>query len=456
MTSKLTLSIYNTLTRQKEIFEPLDERNVRMYVCGPTVYDYAHIGNARPIIVFDIVFRLLQHIYGKKHTTYVRNITDVDDKINERARDSGISIRELTEETVRIFHQDIHGLGVLEPTAEPRATEHIKDMISLIEKLIINGHAYEADGHVLFDVASMAHYGQLSRRSIEDMQAGARVEVAPYKKGAMDFVLWKPSDPHIPGWDSPWGFGRPGWHIECSAMSWRYLGEYFDIHGGGIDLAFPHHENEIAQSCCVFGQPKMANFWMHNGFLQVEGHKMSKSLGNFITIHDLLTKWPGEVLRFNMMRTHYRQPLDWTQRGLEESMKALDAFYESISDVEAGSMPSEIEVALCDDFNTPRAIAALHVLRGKAQKGDQNAAASLKAGANLIGLLDMSADEWFSIRNKGSASVDEKQIEAAIVARNAARKSKDFAEADRIRDELIQRGIILQDGANGTSWDIVR
>ena len=321
------LMLYNTLTRRKEAFEPLDPANVRMYVCGPTVYDYAHIGNARPVIVFDVLFRLLRHIYGPKHVTYVRNITDVDDKINARAAEEGVSIRELTERTARQFHQDIKALGVLPPTVEPRATDHIAEMKTLIEALVANGHAYVAENHVLFDVPSMPDYGRLSNRSLEEMEAGARVEVAPYKKDPMDFVLWKPSKPGEPAWPSPAGItahGRPGWHIECSAMAEKHLGPVFDIHGGGIDLVFPHHENEIAQSRCAHGTPVMARYWLHNGFLQVEGEKMSKSLGNFITIHDLLKDWPGEVVRFNMLRTHYRQPIDWTMKGLEESQATLD------------------------------------------------------------------------------------------------------------------------------------
>ena len=331
------LKIYNTLTRTKETFRPIDPANVRMYVCGPTVYDYAHIGNARPLIVFDVLYRLLRHLYGKEHVRYVRNITDVDDKINARAADRGITIRELTEETNRVFQEDVRALGCLEPDVQPRATDHIAQMIAIIERLIASGHAYAADGHVLFDVPSMPTYGGLSRRSLDEMLAGARVDVAPYKRGDMDFVLWKPSKENEPGWDSPWGRGRPGWHIECSAMSWAHLGETFDIHGGGIDLVFPHHENEIAQSCCAFDREVMANYWMHNGFLQVEGEKMSKSLGNFVTIHELLhtekfggRKWPGEVLRLAMLRTHYRQPIDWTVKALEEVETALRRWAEFV------------------------------------------------------------------------------------------------------------------------------
>ena len=331
----MELRLYDTLTREKRTFTPIDSARVRMYVCGPTVYDFAHIGNARPVIVFDVLFRLLRHVYGEKHVTYVRNITDVDDKINARSAELGISIRKLTEETYRNFKEDVAALGCLSPTVEPRATEHVEEMKALIERLVKSGHAYVAEDHVLFDVASMKDYGKLSNRSLDEMIAGARVEVAPFKKDPMDFVLWKPSGPGEPAWSSPSGIkkpGRPGWHIECSAMSWKHLGETFDIHGGGIDLVFPHHENEIAQSRCAFQTPVMANFWMHNGFLQVEGEKMSKSLGNFVTINDLLKDWPGEVVRFTMLQTHYRQPMNWTLSGLRESQKSLDHWYKLTGD----------------------------------------------------------------------------------------------------------------------------
>ncbi|HHI82577.1 MAG TPA: cysteine--tRNA ligase, partial [Rhizobiales bacterium] len=370
----MTLTLYNTLTRRKEPFTPIDPKNVRMYVCGPTVYDYAHIGNARPIIVFDVLFRLLRHLYGKTHVTYVRNITDVDDKINARAAREGVPIADVTERTIRQFHEDIAALGVLEPTIEPRATQHISQMIEMIRALIEKGHAYEADGHVLFNVPSMPDYGQLSNRSRDEMIAGARVEVAAYKKDPADFVLWKPSTGNEPGWESPWGFGRPGWHIECSAMSGEYLGKVFDIHGGGIDLQFPHHENEIAQSRCAHGTDVMANVWMHNGFLQVEGEKMSKSLGNFITIHELLKDWPGEVLKFNMLRTHYRQPIDWTLKGLTESHTVLRRLYERAGT--KGEPGTDVFEALCDDLNTPAAIASLH---------QASTAEMLAGGLSLLG-----------------------------------------------------------------------
>ena len=396
------LKLYNTLTRSKEVFTPLDPNNVRMYVCGPTVYDYAHIGNARPLIVFDVLFRLLRHIYGPEHVRYVRNITDVDDKINARAAERGITIRELTEETNKIFQEDVKALGCLEPTVQPRATEHIAEMIAIVEKLIASGHAYAADGHVLFDVPSMADYGRLSRRSLDEMLAGARVDVAPYKRGEMDFVLWKPSKENEPGWESPWGYGRPGWHLECSAMSWKHLGESFDIHGGGIDLVFPHHENEIAQSRCAFHSGVMANVWMHNGFLQVEGEKMSKSLGNFVTIHELLhtekfggRNWPGEVLRLAMLNSHYRQPIDFTVKALQEAEVDLrswsTAMYNSAAlgrpDDEQPELTPEVEQALLDDLNTSEAVTALHALAKQANQGSARAKVLLMDACEWLGIL---------------------------------------------------------------------
>ena len=443
----MSLRLYNTLTRSKEDFSPLDPKNVRMYVCGPTVYDYAHIGNARPVIVFDVLFRLLRQIYGADHVTYVRNITDVDDKINAKAREEGVSIREVTERTTKQFHADIAALGVLPPTVEPRATEHIAEMIAIIEKLIANGHAYAADGHVLFNVPSMKDYGQLSRRSLDEMLAGARVDVAPYKRGDMDFVLWKPSDETTPGWDSPWGRGRPGWHIECSAMSWKHLGEVFDIHGGGIDLVFPHHENEIAQTRCAFGRNVMANVWMHNGFLQVEGQKMSKSLGNFLTINELLADWPGDVLRFNMLRTHYRQPIDWTLKSLEESWRTLEGFFNNAGAVhaEAGKIAAPVLEALTDDLNTPKAIAELHALD---RPGAQNALGETLKSLGFTGNLTSP---------KAETAVDAAAVNALITARLDARKAKNWAESDRIRDELATMGIAIKDNKDGTtSWEVKR
>lgn len=455
----MTLQLYNTRTRKKEPFTPLDAENVRMYVCGPTVYDYAHIGNARPVIVFDQLYRLLRFLYGESHVKYARNITDVDDKINARAAEEGVSISDVTERTTRQFHDDIDALGVLPPDIEPRATGHIPQMRALIERLMDNGHAYEAEGHVLFDVPSMADYGKLSRRSLEEMQAGARVDVAPYKKDPMDFVLWKPSGEGEPAWDSPAGIkspGRPGWHIECSAMSAEHLGETFDIHGGGIDLVFPHHENEIAQSTCGHGTPIMAQVWMHNGYLQVEGEKMSKSLGNFITIHDLLQDWPGEAVRLAMLTTHYRQPFNWTAAGVREAKRTLDHWYELTDGVEPGCMLcADVLQALEDDLNTPKALAAIHELRREAAKGEKSAAACLKACAQFLGLLSKTAEEWTAWR-PASVKVDTGQVERLVDARTAARDARNFAEADRIRDELAGMGIAIKDGPEGTTWEVAR
>jgi cysteinyl-tRNA synthetase len=454
----MELKLYDTLTRDKRVFTPLDPSQVRMYVCGPTVYDFAHIGNARPVIVFDVLFRLLRHIYGPDHVTYVRNVTDVDDKINARATERGVSIGELTEETYKIFHDDVQALGCFEPTHEPRATAYIEPMKELIERLVKSGHAYVAEDNVLFHVPSMKDYGSLSRRPLDEMIAGARVEVAPYKKDPQDFVLWKPSKPGEPAWPSPAGVkmpGRPGWHIECSAMSWKHLGETFDIHGGGIDLVFPHHENEIAQSRCAFHTPTMANFWVHNGFLQVEGEKMSKSLGNFVTIHELLKDWAGEVVRFTMLQTQYRQPINWTVAGLREAQKNLDHWYDLTADAEPGYLCADALGALLDDLNTPKAFAALHDLRGEAAKGVKPAAASLKASAQLIGLLQLPATKWAAFR-PASLSIDEKKVVSLIEARTAARAEKNFRESDRIRDELAAMGVVLKDSKDGTTWEIAR
>jgi cysteinyl-tRNA synthetase len=434
----MTLRLFNSLSKTKDDFAPLDARHVRMYVCGPTVYDFAHIGNARPSIVFDVLFRLLRHDYGDAHVTYVRNITDVDDKINARAAERGISIRELTEQTARIYDEDMAALGNLHPTITPRATEHIAEMVAMIETLIANGHAYEAQGHVLFDVSSKPDYGKLSRRSLDEMLAGARVEVAPYKKNAMDFVLWKPSEAALPGWESPWGRGRPGWHIECSAMSGKYLGETFDIHGGGVDLMFPHHENEIAQSESAHHGHPLAKIWMHNGFLQVEGEKMSKSLGNFFTIRDLLADWPGEVLRFNMLRSHYRQPIDFTLAGLRESWKTLERWYE-VTEPLADPAPDEnFLAALSDDLNTPQAIASLH----------QAEPLALAGGLGFLGFSNVAMK--ITIKPK----VDEQEIADAIALRQKARAAKNFAESDHIRDALLAKGIVLKDGPQGTTWEV--
>jgi cysteinyl-tRNA synthetase len=468
----MELKLYDTLTREKRVFRPLDPAHVRMYVCGPTVYDYAHIGNARPVIVFDVLFRLLRHLYGAEHVTYVRNITDVDDKINARAAEEypdlplNEAIREVTEKTDKQFHEDVAALGCLPPTVEPRATEHVAEMRTMIERLVKSGNAYVADDHVLFSVPSMPDYGRLSKRSLDEMIAGARVEVAPYKRDPQDFVLWKPSKPGEPAWPSPAGIktpGRPGWHIECSAMSWKYLGEVFDIHGGGIDLVFPHHENEIAQSRCAFHTPVMANFWMHNGFLQVEGEKMSKSLGNFVTIRELREKWSGEVMRINMLRSHYRQPIDWTERSLAESRKILDHWYEILGDVEvpADVSPSpELLEALCDDLNTPDAITRLHSLaaeiRGPASSLHQiELKRTLKVSGSFLGILAKTRAEYLA-SDPVSIVIDKAKVERLIDARLQARRTKQFAAADRIRDELAKMGVVLKDTKDGTTWEIAR
>jgi cysteinyl-tRNA synthetase len=460
----MELKLYDTLTREKRVFTPLDPSNVRMYVCGPTVYDFAHIGNARPVIVFDVLFRLLRHRYGAAHVTYVRNITDVDDKINARAAEEypalplNEAIRKVTETTDRQFHEDVAALGCLPPTVEPRATEHIAEMRALIERLVKSGNAYVEQDHVLFSVASMPDYGKLARRSLDEMIAGARVEVAPYKRAPMDFVLWKHSKAGEPAWPSPAGIktpGRPGWHIECSAMSWKHLGEIFDIHGGGIDLVFPHHENEIAQSRCAFRTPIMANYWVHNGFLQVEGEKMAKSLGNFVTIRDLLKDWPGEVIRLTMLLTHYRQPLNWTANALRESQRTLDHWYELTVDTAPGILCADVIGALADDLNTPKAIASLHELRTEAAKGNTGACGSLKASAQLIGLLQQTAVQWGSFR-PASVAIDENKVTALIAARNAARRAKNFQESDRLRDELAKMGVVVKDTKEGTTWEIAR
>jgi cysteinyl-tRNA synthetase len=453
----MALTLYNTLSRKKEQFAPLDPKRVRIYVCGPTVYDLAHIGNARPVIVFDVLYRLLRAEYGEACVTYVRNITDVDDKINAAAKENGESIRDLTTRTAKAFHADVAALGCLPPDAEPRATEHVAPMIAMIGKLIASKHAYESEGHVLFSVPSKPDYGKLSRRDRDDMIAGARVEVAPYKRDPADFVLWKPSPGDLPGWDSPWGRGRPGWHIECSAMSEELLGESFDIHGGGLDLIFPHHENEIAQSECANPAKPFVKYWVHNGFVTVEGEKMAKSEGNFRTIRDVLTKAPGEAARLAMLTAHYRDPLDWTGERLSEAKRALDRFYLALRSVErvkaeAGEMPHAVRAALEDDLNTPMALTALHELVAELNKAQDHAEKAqlkgelLAAGA-VLGLLQQNPEAWL----KGGGEDDE--IETLIAQRNTARKNKDFAGADRIRAQLAARGVVLEDKPGGkTEW----
>ena len=471
----MELKLYDTLTREKRVFCPLDPANVRMYVCGPTVYDFAHIGNARPVIVFDVLFRLLRHLYGAEHVTYVRNITDVDDKINARAAEEypdlplNEAIRKVTEKTDKQFHEDVAALGCLPPTVEPRATENIAEMRTLIEQLVATGHAYVAEDNVLFSVPSMPDYGALSKRPLDEMIAGARVEIAPYKKDPRDFILWKPSKPGEPAWPSPCGIaapGRPGWHIECSAMSWKYLGEVFDIHGGGIDLVFPHHENEIAQSRCAFHTPVMANFWVHNGFLQVEGEKMAKSLGNFVTIYELLkdwngVAWPGMVVRFALLQTHYRQPLDFTERALDEASMALRAFHFFASTVAAERPSDEFLEAMADDLNTPRAITELHRLQKIAKAKSpimSDAASQLASGLSMLGFNIKDHDPDWLQKQVAAKKIGNRtpEIESLIAARAAARTKKDWKESDRIRDELAAMGVVLKDAKDGTTWEIAR
>lgn len=453
----MSLKLYNSLSREKETFQPIDRNHVRIYVCGPTVYDRAHIGNARPVVVFDILYRLLKLMYSK--VTYVRNITDVDDKINAASKNLGITIQELTVKTTEYYHHDMNALGVLSPDYEPRATEHISEMITLIEALIKKGYAYESHGHVLFKVSEYKSYGHLSRRNTDELLAGARVEIAPYKQDPGDFVLWKPSEEDVPGWDSPWGRGRPGWHIECSAMSWKYLGEVFDIHGGGIDLIFPHHENEVAQSCCAHGTQRMANFWLHNGHLTVDGSKMSKSLGNFLTVEDLLANHRGETVRLALMMTHYRQPLDWTNDVLMQAKQTLDRWYAALRDYskdtnDAQQLPQEVQDALEDDLNTPLALSHVHHIVNQLYKCSNEAekkelVKKLKGAAFVLGLLQSSPQEWLQ---GDQSKISANEVEDFIEQRNLARKNKDFAEADRIRKHLLELGIQLEDGAQGTIW----
>ncbi len=450
------ISLHNTLTRKKEPLVPLQPDRVGIYACGPTVYDRIHVGNARPLVVFDVLVRLLRYHYAD--VRYVRNITDVDDKINQRAAETGISIADLCEKTIESFHQDASALGVLPPDVEPRATHHISQMIEMINQLIDKGFAYEAEGHVLFSVRQMPDYGALSGRSQDEMIAGARVEVAPYKKDPADFVLWKPSEANAPGWESPWGRGRPGWHIECSAMSAAYLGEQFDIHAGGLDLIFPHHENEIAQSCCAHSTDKMAQIWVHNGYVTVEGEKMSKSLGNFTTVAQALAQNRGEVIRFALLATHYRAPFDFAQSLLAEARNTLDKFYRATQLADTAQaeeifakrqITSEILQPLADDLNSPACISALHQLAGEANKGSVEAANMLKASGKLMGILQQ--DNWFTQTTNAEISAEE--IEALIEMRNQARANRDFQEADAIRDRLAEKGVRLLDGAGGTSWE---
>ncbi|HEY1096300.1 MAG TPA: cysteine--tRNA ligase [Alphaproteobacteria bacterium] len=450
------LSFYNTRTRQKEEFTPLDPKRVTLYACGPTVYNYIHIGNARMNTVFDTLFRLLRHVYGEKNVVYARNLTDVDDKIINAAREQNAPIHEITEKYTQAFWDDTAGLNSLSPTHQPKATDYIPQMIAMIASLVEQGHAYAADGHVLFAVTSYDDYGKLSRHSRDELIAGARVEVAPYKKDPADFVLWKPSTDDQPGWDSPWGFGRPGWHIECSAMATDILGKSFDIHGGGNDLIFPHHENEIAQSCCAYKGDSFARVWMHNGMLNINEEKMSKSLGNFFTLHEILDKHPGEAVRYLLLSAYYRQPLEFNLDLLTEAKQIMDRWYRAVEkapDAPATQPHPDVMEALSDDLNTAKAYTVLHDLVLQINKTDDQAAlkslvGTLKASANLLGLLEKTPQDWFQGVDNESA----KAIDDLIAERNAARAAKDFATSDRIRNQLLEQGIILDDTANGTTW----
>jgi cysteinyl-tRNA synthetase len=455
----MSLFLYNTLTRRKDIFTPGDADRVTMYVCGPTVYSYAHIGNARPAVVFDVLYRLLSRRFPQ--VVYARNITDIDDKINAAAGAQGVPIGEITAKFTKIYHDDMGALGVLPPTVEPFATAHVPQIIAMIETLIGKGHAYAAEGHVLFNVPSFADYGQLSRRDRDDMIAGARVEVAPYKRDPADFILWKPSTPDLPGWDSPWGRGRPGWHIECSSMIEAHLGQTIDIHGGGHDLIFPHHENEIAQGTCAHGGATYARVWMHNGFLTMDREKMSKSLGNIALVHDLLKQAPGEAIRWALLSAHYRQPLDWSDDLLTQSKRTLDRLYRTLEAAppgDAASPPESVVAALEDDLNTPIAMAELSALAKAANQATDAAergrlAAQLKAGGALMGVLQQAPAAWLGEAGSGS-TVDAAAVEKLIAARNAARQARDFAEADRLRKALADLGVTIEDRAGGTTWRV--
>ncbi|MEO8810472.1 MAG: cysteine--tRNA ligase [Rhodanobacter sp.] len=454
----MPIALYNSLTRRTERFVPLDPGRVTMYLCGPTVYNFVHIGNARGPVVFDVLARLLRRHFP--HVLYARNITDVEDKINAAALAEGVPISTITERYARAYHADMAGLGIASPDIEPYATAHIGEIIAMNQALISAGNAYAAEGHVLFDVASYPNYGALSGRDTEELIAGARVEVAPYKRNPADFVLWKPSPAELAGWDSPWGRGRPGWHIECSAMCAAQLGETIDIHAGGVDLLFPHHENEIAQSTCAHGGKPFARWWMHNGMLTFDGRKMSKSLGNVLLVHELLDVHPAEALRLRLLSGHYRQPLDWSDAAISQAIRTLDGWYRVLRDlagVEVATLPvpERVEAALCDDLNTPQALAELAVLADAArQSGTAEAKAALLGGGALLGLLQQDPDAWF--QRGGERPADAARIEALLEERRAARTARDFKRADAIRDELTSMNIVIEDGAQGTRWSVLK
>lgn len=459
----MTLQIYNTLARKKEAFVPADPDRVTMYVCGPTVYNHPHIGNARPAVVFDVLHRLMKRLYP--NVIYASNITDVEDKIIAAARAEGVPISEITERYARIYREDVRALGVIDPDLIPKVTETIPEIVDMIGRLIESGNAYEAEGHVLFNVPSDPNYGQLSNRSRDEMIAGARVDVAPYKKDPADFVLWKPSDDTMPGWESPWGKGRPGWHIECSAMAEKHLGETIDIHAGGQDLIFPHHENEIAQSMCAHGGKPFARYWMHNGMLRVEGQKMSKSVGNVLLIHDLLEEQPAEAVRLLLLTGHYRHPLDFSEAGIDQAKKNLDRIYTTIRDGRSTSnnerkniaeffvTADDVKAALLDDLNTPKALSLIFDITKRVEKRELPKEILVEA-CWFLGIAQKSPADWFAATGADGAGVDGAKVEALIEARKAARASKDFAEADRIRDEIAGMGVVLEDGPQGTTWRV--
>jgi cysteinyl-tRNA synthetase len=445
------MQLYNSLAAEKQTFEPADPNRVTMYVCGPTVYNFAHIGNARPAVVFDLLYRLLRRRFGPEHVVYARNITDIDDKMMAAAKERGIKTSDVAAEFEAAYLADMGALGVMAPDIDPHCTHHVPEMIAMAKTLIAKGHAYEAEGHVLFSVPSFDDYGNLSRRSRDEQVAGARVEVAPFKRDPADFVLWKPSSDDQDGWESPWGRGRPGWHLECSAMAEKHLGDVIDIHGGGADLKFPHHENEIAQSRCAHGADAFARYWMHNGFVNVDAEKMSKSIGNVLLARDLLNEAPGEAIRWALLSAHYRQPLDWSDTLLNQSKRNLDRLYRTMDGLPEGATaeaPAAVLAALEDDLNTPAAFAALFQFARTAKTAEDRAA--IRAAGDLLGVLQETPSEWLS----GGAKVDPAEIERLIEERLEARKSKDFATADRIRDELAAKGVVLEDGTGGTTWRV--
>jgi len=445
------LKIFNSLTKRKENFAPINKNKIGMYVCGPTVYDYPHIGNARPLVVFDVLYRLLKKIYSNDKVTYVRNITDIDDKIIESSKKNNKNIGDLTKTITASFHEDCKYLNCLKPSFEPKATEHVKEMISMVTNLIKNKHAYENEKHVYFSVSSFKEYGKLSNKNSEQLVAGSRIEVSKYKKNPLDFVLWKPSETDDPAWDSPWGRGRPGWHLECSVMSEKFLGKKFDIHGGGLDLIFPHHENEIAQSRCSNKTDNFANYWVHNGFVTFDKEKMSKSIGNIVTIHKLRENINGQVVRLALLSSHYKQPLDWNEKLIKESQNTLDKWYSQFEKIDSVEFQEDILNPLLEDLNTPEYISKLHVLYEESSKGNKSSKVKFLSACKLIGLLEEDKESWESFK-KSKVHVDENFIKQKIIDRNKARKVGNYKLADTIRSELEKNGVIIEDKQDQTNW----